>query len=105
METPEMTSLENENSQLREMFNKLSIELSALKSVRNTTDDKILAGGFDHPCRQTCSGWQQGFDRGQFDLKDKIEEHEVYKLALESIQRNGDPSSMHTATTALDMRK
>lgn len=31
--------------------------------------DKIMEAGFDHPCRQTCSGWQQGYDRGMSDLK------------------------------------
>lgn len=27
-------------------------------------DDK-----FDHPCRGTCSGWQQGYEKGQEGLK------------------------------------
>lgn len=25
---------------------------------------KVMDSGFDHPCKQTCSGWQQGYDRG-----------------------------------------
>ena len=29
-----------------------------------TTFDKVHEAGFDHPCRGTCSGWQQGFTRG-----------------------------------------
>ena len=31
--------------------------------------DEFLKAGFDHPCRQTCSGWQQGFERGVSDTK------------------------------------
>ncbi len=31
--------------------------------------NKIMEAGFDHPCKQTCSGWQQGFERGAFDLE------------------------------------
>lgn len=23
-----------------------------------------MAQAFDHPCKQTCSGWEQGFERG-----------------------------------------
>jgi len=23
---------------------------------------------FDHPCRDTCSGWKQGYERGHADL-------------------------------------
>lgn len=31
--------------------------------------DKIMEAGFDHPCRETCSGWVQGRERGIFDLR------------------------------------
>ncbi len=24
---------------------------------------------FDHPCKQTCSGWRQGYDKGKLDLE------------------------------------
>lgn len=30
--------------------------------------DPILKAGFDHPCRETCSGWRQGFERGALDV-------------------------------------
>ncbi len=31
-------------------------------------DDKhIMEAGFDHPCRETCSGWKQGYQRGCLD--------------------------------------
>jgi hypothetical protein len=36
-------------------------------------DRKMLSGGFDHPCRQTCSGWEQGRMRGVFDLQEKFD--------------------------------
>jgi len=26
----------------------------------------------DHPCKDTCSGWQQGFEKGQEALADKL---------------------------------
>jgi len=35
--------------------------------------DKIMAAGFDHPCRETCSGWAQGRERGLFEAKQDIE--------------------------------
>lgn len=38
----------------------------------NPPKDKILESGFDHPCRETCSGWRQGYDRGVYDLDNKI---------------------------------
>lgn len=28
--------------------------------------DKLTKAGFDHPCKDTCSGWKQGYDRGVF---------------------------------------
>jgi hypothetical protein len=34
--------------------------------------DKILEAGFDHPCRETCSGWKQGRERGEYDSKVKL---------------------------------
>ena len=35
-------------------------------------NDKIMEAGFDHPCRQTCSGWKQGFERGQMEANKKL---------------------------------
>ena len=26
--------------------------------------DPFHKAGFDHPCRETCSGWKQGYERG-----------------------------------------
>jgi hypothetical protein len=37
---------------------------------------------FDHPCRQTCSGWRQGFDKGKLLESRKVSEMEnLLKLA------------------------
>lgn len=33
---------------------------------------KALEAGFDHPCRETCSGWKQGKERGVFETEKKI---------------------------------
>lgn len=32
-----------------------------------TKDEQLMAAGFDHPCKKTCSGWEQGRLRGEFD--------------------------------------
>lgn len=31
-------------------------------------EEALLKAGFDHPCKQTCSGWKQGYERGQSEL-------------------------------------
>ncbi len=28
----------------------------------------------DHPCRETCSGWQQGFERGWAECEKKLKQ-------------------------------
>lgn len=33
--------------------------------AEKTTHDKIMDAGFDHPCKDTCSGWEQGRMRGR----------------------------------------
>lgn len=30
-------------------------------------DKKIMDAGFDHPCKETCSGWKAGYDRAVHD--------------------------------------
>ncbi len=32
-----------------------------------------MTAEFDHPCRQTCSGWQQGFEKGQDSMRAELE--------------------------------
>jgi hypothetical protein len=36
--------------------------------------DEIMKAGFDHPCRQTCSGWEQGQERGVFECESRAKE-------------------------------
>ncbi len=38
-----------------------------LKAFIGLQQDSALTAGFDHPCRQTCSGWTQGRERGRLD--------------------------------------
>lgn len=38
----------------------------------NSTDKKMLEMGFDHPCKDTCSGWQQGYDRGHLTARSQM---------------------------------
>jgi len=35
-------------------------------------DQKLMAKGFDHPCRGTCSGWEQGRQRGQYESDENL---------------------------------
>lgn len=39
---------------------------------------------FDHPCKQTCSGWQQGYERGKFDGTKAITE--LYQPLVEALE-------------------
>lgn len=48
--------------------------------------DKILEAGFDHPCKQTCSGWQQGRDRGRFEARRELIESEEIKGVIEALK-------------------
>lgn len=34
--------------------------------------DKSPLDNLDHPCRETCSGWQQGYDRGYLAVKQEL---------------------------------
>jgi len=76
--------------------------------------EKMYDQGFDHPCRETCSGWKQGKERGEFNSKKEIEElrfalgviskvpvladkvrliitlENVKDLALKTLDKNGD---------------
>lgn len=33
----------------------------------------MMSNKLDHPCRETCSGWQQGYDRGASEMKAKAD--------------------------------
>jgi archaellum component FlaC len=90
------TAIENENGQLREMFNKMSAELTeikqeneGLKKMITRINEKVMPGTADSiDC-----------------LKEILDQHEVWKIALESIQRCGDAPSRHMCTTALNVGK
>lgn len=51
------------------------------------TRSKMLEAGFDHPCRETCSGWKQGKHRGAFEAAIAIERL-IKALELEIESRN-----------------
>jgi RNA:NAD 2'-phosphotransferase (TPT1/KptA family) len=49
---------------------------------------------FDHPCRETCSGWQQGWERGNSDTINAFEKErdrlqEQLKIAVEALENIG----------------
>lgn len=49
--------------------------ISALKGLfehlggRQPTQKEIDESAINHPCRESCSGWNMGFDRGRFESK------------------------------------
>lgn len=53
-----------------------------------TSSDELLKRGFDHPCRQTCSGWQQGFDRGAAEKDKEIAALKAQLAKLDSEELN-----------------
>jgi hypothetical protein len=38
----------------------------------SAVDRELMAKGFDHPCRGTCSGWEQGRQRGQYESDENL---------------------------------
>lgn len=46
----------------------IRVPIIGLRELEST----MLKNGFDHPCRKTCSGWTQGYDRGRFDFQEAI---------------------------------
>ena len=63
--------------------------------MKHTDEAQAKAEEFDHPCKQTCSGWQQGFEKGQASMRAEARLEGAYieqqmacaKRALD----NGDP--------------
>jgi hypothetical protein len=47
-------------------------------------NDEIMKAGFDHPCRQTCSGWRQGYERGVFESIDTDKVGKAINAAMNS---------------------
>ncbi len=58
--------------------------------------DKLHDAGFDHPCRETCSGWKQGHERGyergmtQFkkSQKDLVQERDELEKEQSEVSSN-----------------
>lgn len=34
--------------------------------------DRFMEADVDHPCRETCSGWRQGRERGTYEAKQQL---------------------------------
>lgn len=55
--------------------------------------DSLLKSGLDHPCKDSCSGWGQGYERHQYDSLKKraqlLEIVEILSEALESVSGIG----------------
>lgn len=43
---------------------------------------------FDHPCRNTCSGWGQGFKKGQLLERQKIEKLKVEIIRVKEFEKD-----------------
>lgn len=59
----------------------------------------------DHPCKQTCSGWKQGYERGVQEMQSKLDQAEKV-IALAAIDRCvsvQDFKHMHSDMPVLDM--
>ena len=64
--------------------------------------DSLFKAGFDHPCRETCSGWKQGYERGAdtiqtrysalLDASKKLAEalRQIRELTLNRFDKTGD---------------
>ena len=52
----------------------------------------------DHPCKQTCSGWQQGYERGMAELE---QENEALRAALKVYAKPTNWNTLFYIFTAL----
>ena len=71
------------NIELCEQIGKQHEELVRLKKGLTSPISDL-----DHPCRQTCSGWQQGYERGY--LKGSSEQEEKIKRLRARIDNVGE---------------
>lgn len=71
------------------------------------SDEKILEAGFDHPCRQTCSGWEQGRARGKYDTQPIIRAlaEEIDQLKLSRKDHEDDWKRIQDAEREVDALK
>lgn len=64
--------------------------------------DPLFERGFDHPCKQTCSGWQQGYERGRDDLQKQNDE--LVELVIEFAKAIEPLRGSYIAETPFDIR-
>lgn len=50
--------------------------------------EKRIRESFDHPCRGNCSGWRQGYEKGQFVYADFARKLLICIETLEKINEN-----------------
>lgn len=55
---------------------------------------KVTAVMLDHPCRETCSGWKQGYDRGYSYLFDDLRDLMVVVRAAKALKERLFPEYM-----------
>lgn len=61
--------------------------------------NKIHDAGFNHPCKDTCSGWKQGYDRGVSDSSKEIER--LNKVITRELSENDEIGCEYTYVRAL----
>lgn len=60
--TPRGWQTEFDSSKLQNDISQALRQAAGRKAA--TVDDKMRELGFAHPCKETCSGWKQGYDDG-----------------------------------------
>lgn len=56
---------------------------AAINSIK-----EIKRLGFNHPCRETCSGWIQGYERGRYESSEEIEFLKKICLSFAAASKN-----------------
>lgn len=47
--------------------------------------DKLNLNNLDHPCKETCSGWRQGFEKGAESQAERIKKLEAVADAARKV--------------------
>lgn len=47
--------------------------VEALFGPPSRQEKEIMRLGLDHPCRETCAGWIQGYNRGRYESEQEID--------------------------------
>lgn len=62
-----------------------------VRPAETPAPDPLMAAGFDHPCKDTCSGWRQGYERGRYEASGsrestpKCDDEGLFKKAIQAI--------------------